>query len=344
MKKIVVGIITVLGLTLIQSPAHAEVCSTGTITVSGINTFGQLPCTDPGTEINVTVRGLHDYGVSGGLTAYCSFNYVRRNLGTVEKPNWSASTNTVCDPKPTPPAPVPTPVPTPTPTPTPVPTPTPTPVPTPVPSVETRTVSTGTSSTSSTTTTNNNTTTNQLNGYAVVHPTGYVCGVIVGGSYFAGNDKTMTSEYMGCPVGSKIISQTNASPEGNVAGWHGENVTYNQNQFAIKNDSGTVTTTIQNGIATDSGGRTWDTGSGACISQCTVTDTTTATTDTSTATTATTDTSTVTAQLRSSNTSEVTTLESRVLALVKRYLSDNSYSSFLSKLGRITRQINLLFA
>ena len=90
----------------------------------------------------------------------------------------------------------------------------------------------------------------------------------------------MTSEYMGCPVGSKIISQTNASPEGNVAGWHGQNVTYNQNQFAIKNDSGTVTTTIQNGVATDLNGRTWDTGSGACISQCTTTsisDTTTAT-------------------------------------------------------------------
>jgi hypothetical protein len=330
MKKIVVGIITVLGLTLIQSPAHAEVCSTGTITVSGINTFGQLPCTDPGTEINVTVRGLHDYGVSGGLTAYCSFNYVRRNLGTVEKPNWSASTNTVCDPKPTPPAPVPTP----TPTPTPVPTPTPTPVPTPVPSVETRTVSTGTSSTSSTTTTNNNTTTNQLNGYAVVHPTGYVCGVIVGGSYFAGNDKTMTSEYMGCPVGSKIISQTNASPEGNVAGWHGQNVTYNQNQFAIKNDSGTVTTTIQNGVATDSSGRTWDTGSGTCISQCTTTsisDTTTATTDTSTA------------QLRSFNAGEVITTESKVLALIKSYLANNSYSSVLSRLGRITRQIGNLF-
>jgi len=171
-----------------------------------------------------------------------------------------------------------------------------------------------------------------------------VCGVIVGGSYFAGNDKTMTSEYMGCPIGSRIISQTNASPEGNVAGWHGQNVTYNQNQFAIKNDSGTVTTTIQNGIATDSSGKTWDTGSGACISQCTVTDTTTATTDTSTVTTSNADSSTATAQLKSSNTNEVTASESKVLALVKRYLSDNLYSSLLSKLGRITRQINLLFA
>lgn len=328
MKKIVVGIVTVLGLTLIQSPAHAEVCASGTYNVAGVNTFGQLPCSDPGTEINVTVRGLHDYGVSNGLTAYCSFSYVRRNLGTVASPNWSASTNTVCDPKPTPPAPTPTPTPTPIPVPTPTPTPVPTPTPTPV--VETRTVSTNTSST----TNNSASTTNQLNGYAVVHPTGYVCGVIVGGSYFAGNDKTMTSEYMGCPVGSQIISQTNASPEGNVAGWHGQNVTYSQNQFAIKNDSGTVTTTIQNGVATDSGGKTWDTGSGVCISQC-------ITTSISDTTTATTDTSTVTAQFN--NTNNVTASDSRILTLVKNYLSNSAYSSLLSKFGRITRQMNSWF-
>lgn len=333
MKKIVVGIITVLGLTLIQSPAHAEVCSSGTYNVAGVNTFGQLPCSDPGTEINVTVRGLHDYGVPNGPTAYCSFSYVRRNLGTVESPNWSASTNTICDPKPTPPAPTPTATPTPTPTPTPSQTTTPSPI-----------TETGTASTTTSTTTNNNTsTTNQLNGYAVVHPDGHVCGVIVGGSYFAGNDKTMTSEYMGCPVGSRIILQTNASPEGNVAGWHGQNITYNQDQFAIKNDSGTVTTTIQNGIATDSGGRTWDTGSGSCISQCTVTNTTTVTTDTSTATVSTTDTSTSTTQLRSTSTNEVITSESRILALVRNYLLNNSYNSLLSKLSRITRQINTWF-
>jgi hypothetical protein len=101
MKKIVVGIVTVLGLTLIQSPAHAEVCASGTYNVAGINTFSQLPCSDPGTEINVTVRGLHDYGMPNGPTAYCSFNYLRRNLGTNTKPNWSTSTDTVCDPKPT---------------------------------------------------------------------------------------------------------------------------------------------------------------------------------------------------------------------------------------------------
>ena len=122
----------------------------------------------------------------------------------------------------------------------------------------------------------------------MIHPDGPVCGVIVGNSYFAGNDKTMTSEYMGCPVGSRIVFQTKASPDGNVAGWHGQNITYSQNQFTIKNDSGTATTVIQNGIATDSNGKVWDTGSGSCISQCSLTttaDTKTATTDTSTATT-----------------------------------------------------------
>lgn len=100
MKKIIVGIVTVLCLTLIQSTAHADTCINGTINVDGINTFGQLPCSDPGTEINVTIRGLHDYGVPNGPTAYCSFTYVRRNLGTITNPNWSVSTDTVCDPKP----------------------------------------------------------------------------------------------------------------------------------------------------------------------------------------------------------------------------------------------------
>ena len=144
----------------------------------------------------------------------------------------------------------------------------------------------------------------------------------------------MTSEYMGCPVGSKIISQTNASPEGNVAGWHGQNVTYDQNQFAIKNDSGTVTTTIQNGIATDSSGRTWYTGSGACISQCTVT-------TVSDTTTVTTDTSTVTRQLN--NTNSVTASDSKILTLVKNYASSNTYSSLLSRINRITREIDRWF-
>ena len=124
MKKITLILTATLFLGLLQSqPANAGVCSTGTYTVAGINTFGDLPCTDPGTEINVTVRGLHDYGVPGGPTEYCSFIYVRKNLGTASSPNWAGSTDTVCPPKPEPVivvAPIPEPVVTPTPTPEPV--------------------------------------------------------------------------------------------------------------------------------------------------------------------------------------------------------------------------------
>lgn len=127
-------------------------------------------------------------------------------------------------------------------TPIPTSTPTPTPTPTPAPSSEPR----------------------GLGGYAVIHPDGHVCGVIVGNSYFGNNDRTMTSEYMGCPIGSPIIFQTKPSPTGNVAGWHGENVTYRNGIFTITNN-GQVAMTISDGIATDSTGRMWDTGSGATL-------------------------------------------------------------------------------
>lgn len=103
-----------------------------------------------------------------------------------------------------------------------------------------------------------------LGGYAVIHPDGYVCGVMVGNAYFGNNDRTMTSEYMGCPVGSAIIFQTKPSPTGNVAGWHGANVTYSNGIFTIKNGA-QVAMTISDGIATDSTGRVWDTGSGVTL-------------------------------------------------------------------------------
>ena len=101
---------------------------------------------------------------------------------------------------------------------------------------------------------------NGLGGYAVIHPDGYVCGVIVGNDYFAGNNRTMTSEYMGCPIGSPIIFQTKPSPTGNVAGWHGRDVTYSNGVFRLASG-----TTIRDGIATDPNGRVWDTGSGETI-------------------------------------------------------------------------------
>lgn len=132
---------------------------------------------------------------------------------------------------------------------------------------------------------------NGLGGYAVVHPNGRVCGVIVATSSDPfGNGGVMPIEYMGCPVGSRIVFQTNPSPTGNVAGWHGENVTYNGSEFVIKNsnsDSATIQTVIQGGVATDSNGRVWDTGSGVTIKSGTspITDTSTVITDTSTVTT-----------------------------------------------------------
>ena len=134
-----------------------------------------------------------------------------------------------------------------TPSPTPSPAPSPTPTATPAPVSEPR----------------------GLGGYAVIHPDGHVCGVIVGNSYFGNNDRTMTSEYMGCPVGSPIIFQTKPSPTGNVAGWHGSNVTYNSGVFTITNN-GQVAMTISDGIATDSTGRIWDTGSGVTLRAATV--------------------------------------------------------------------------
>jgi hypothetical protein len=162
------------------------------------------------------------------------------------------------------------------------------PVQTPAPGVDTRTVTSETStsssapetstpiSTPSPTPTPTATTTpiassepRGLGGYAVIHPDGHVCGVIVGNSYFGNNDRTMTSEYMGCPVGSPIIFQTKPSPTGNVAGWHGSNVTYSGGIFTIKNN-GLVAMTISDGIATDSTGRMWDTGSGATLRAATV--------------------------------------------------------------------------
>jgi hypothetical protein len=118
----------------------------------------------------------------------------------------------------------------------------------------------------------------------------------------------MPTEYMGCPAGSKLIFQTKPSSSGNVAGWSGINVFYFSGVFVLSNG-----TTISNGIATDTDGRIWDTGSGATTKAAPVTiptvitqtgtPTVTTQTDTSTVTTQT-DTSTVTTQ---TNASTVTT-------------------------------------
>jgi hypothetical protein len=123
--------------------------------------------------------------------------------------------------------------------------------------------------------------TSGLGGYAVVHPDGHVCGVIVATSTDPfGNGGYMPQEYMGCPSGSRIVFQTTPSESGNVAGWHGPNVIYNGSEFVINN--GSSSTSINNGVAVESNGRSWDTGTGRVITAGTP-DTRTVLSDTTTA-------------------------------------------------------------
>lgn len=123
--------------------------------------------------------------------------------------------------------------------------------------------------------------TSGLGGYAVIHPDGYVCGVIVATSTDPfGNGGFMPQEYMGCPSGARIVFQTTPSESGNVAGWHGRNVIYNGTEFVINN--GTSSTAINNGVAIESNGRSWDTGTGRVITPG-VTETRTVLSDTTTA-------------------------------------------------------------
>lgn len=75
-----------------------------------------------------------------------------------------------------------------------------------------------------------------LGGYAVVDPTtGVVHGVIVANSSDPfGNGGVMPHEYMGCPAGCIIVQQSTADQNGNVAGVHGPNVTYNQDRMVFR--------------------------------------------------------------------------------------------------------------
>ena len=94
-----------------------------------------------------------------------------------------------------------------------------------------------------------------VGGFAVVNPeTGVVHGVIVGSiEYFGGNDRTMGHEYMGCPAGCLIVQQSTADQNGNVAGIHGPNVTYNDNRnvFQVAQSN-----TIQSQTVTESASNT----------------------------------------------------------------------------------------
>ena len=100
--------------------------------------------------------------------------------------------------------------------------------------------------------------TNGFGGYAVVHPDGHVCGVIVSASSDPfGNGGVMPQEYMGCPAGSRIVFQSAPSADGNVAGWHGNDVVLTGNTYTLPGGS-----TLTAGIVTDRNGRTWNSGTG----------------------------------------------------------------------------------
>jgi hypothetical protein len=120
-----------------------------------------------------------------------------------------------------------------------------------------------------------------LGGYAIVHPDGHVCGVIVATSSDPyGNGGFMPIEYMGCPKWSRIVFQTTPSSSGNVAGWSGSTVTESNGQFKI--GGGTDTITVRNGVATNTSGQSWDTGNGAPAAKTTDTKTVTSVLDTKT--------------------------------------------------------------
>ena len=222
-KSIIAGFgLTVGSLFVMVSPAQAETCSTGTYTVAGINTFGDLPCKDPGTEINVTVRGLHDYGVPGGPTAYCSFIYVRKNLGTTLSPNWSASTDTVCDPRPTPP-------------PAPVPTPTPSATPAPTPSANPNTNSSNSTQCSAS---------NPCMTYAEVDSSGSVANIIV-----CQPSVCATGGLFGGTVnGNRLVAQVAANPVTNDTYGTGGQMTNSAQNKVVTVSSDNVFTVTQNGV------------------------------------------------------------------------------------------------
>ena len=63
-------------------------------------------------------------------------------------------------------------------------------------------------------------------GYAVVDDQNYVYGVIVCSDACTGT--RMTDSYMGCPAGCRLILQAQQTSDGNVAGWHGQDVKYDE--------------------------------------------------------------------------------------------------------------------
>ena len=88
-----------------------------------------------------------------------------------------------------------------------------------------------------------------VGGFAIVNPTtGVVHGVTTGSiDYFGSNDKTIGSEFMGCPAGCLIIKQSTSNQNGNVSGIHGPTVTYNEDTNVFRS---VQTNTVQTEIIT----------------------------------------------------------------------------------------------
>lgn len=76
-------------------------------------------------------------------------------------------------------------------------------------------------------------------GWAVVDSSGVVRGVIVCQVSVCGSDGDwrgrLPVEYMGCPAGCRLVLQAQQTRDGNVAGWHGSDVVYNDssNTFSL---------------------------------------------------------------------------------------------------------------
>ena len=106
-----------------------------------------------------------------------------------------------------------------------------------------------------------NSTQSAVGGFAIVNPeTGIVHGVITGSTQnFGGNDKTMNTEYMGCPVGCLIVQQSTSDINKNVSGIKNETdgsrtVIYdlNKNIFQVQVPNVTETQTINESVSNNS--------------------------------------------------------------------------------------------
>jgi hypothetical protein len=181
-------------------------------------------------------------------------------------------------------------------------------------------IETSTSTTSSSGNSNTNSSQSGSGGYAVVAPDGHVCGVIVSGSRDPfNNGGVMANSYMGCPAGSPLVFQTYPSADGNVAGWHGQDVYYFNGVFYV-GDQKTTGFTIRNGVITQTNSQR-------------ITETSTVTSETMTATI---DTRTV-----SGRTDTSTSLAQRETVTVSSIKDTSTINSVLSSLTNIEKEQQL---